>query len=242
MALYLIATGVFKVLNIVNRTQRLFLLNLLTVSLFQLRTLLPYIGSPTEAGPMVNTLLFYHLVILAVLGVFLSCNQTRFIFTFLHIFKTPFLYVLFAGLLFAGFSVSLPYIALEAIDTLFSVTAPLALLVIGVVLGKYIYLIELDKYTFLIPGLILCSFLRLIISPLIAGLLVMIMGIEDSGLQRALVFSSGLPTGIFAGILVALYGQSDDKRFTLFCILFTNLLCWGSFPLLVIIVNRVFPV
>ncbi len=206
-----------------------------------LRFLQPYLGPPAQAVQTVNILLFYHLIILATLGIYLSYGIERVSINCIHIFQTPLIYMVFAGLLLCGFSGSLPYSFLETVDSLLDVTAPLALLIFGLIMGKYIFFLETEEYRGMIPGVLLCCFFRLIFSPVLALLLVKLMGIEDIVLLRGLVLSSGTPTGIFAALILAYYGKPNDKRFVILCILITSILALITIQLLLWIVNQWFP-
>ncbi|MDP8243619.1 MAG: hypothetical protein P9L94_06030 [Candidatus Hinthialibacter antarcticus] len=205
----------------------------------QLKLLWP---DANQGVPVVNTLIFFHLVTLATLGIYLCAGRERLLERFLDIFKTPFLYVIVVGLGLSIAHVELQYELLAAIDDLYTMAIPAALIISGIVFGRMVYFVQIDECFGLLPGIGLCLVLKLLISPLIALLIVSLMGIEDLYLKRALVLSSAAPTGVYAVMLAAFYGRAAEKRFTILCVSLGVLLSFLSIPLVQLAVNYYIPI
>lgn len=241
LGLLSVAYGVFKILNIGQQNRRLLLLNTLVAGFFWLQILQPFMGLPAQSGGILNALKFYNLILLSGVGIYLIGDQERFVSNLLRVFKTPLLYAGMLGLLFAGLKFPLPYAALDVFHKIQVACLPLGLLAVGVLLGRYVFFWEAAAYAGMFPSVLLCGVLRLVVSPLLAWMILRLMGIVDAGLQRALILMAGCPTGIMAGVLVSCYGRPNDKRFTVFCILISTLISLATLPILVEIVNRRFP-
>jgi malate permease and related proteins len=224
------------------RTRRLFLLSTLTVSIMSLMKMQPGLGEPSEALQTVTILSFFHLAFLSFVGVFLAAGNDKISDNVPDIFKTPLPYIMAVGLLFSMTGVALPYDVLDFIDTFHNIVFPIALLTLGLMVGKYIYFFQFAEYSVLLPPLILCTFFKLIFSPALAMLIITLMGIDDVALQRALIITSGAPTGIFAAIIVSVYGRPNERRFVVLCILVTVLLSFLTLPVLHFFVDKFFPV
>jgi predicted permease len=239
--LYFPISGILKAIGFSTQTRHLFLLCMILSGQSYLRYLTPQIGAPAEALQTVNLLIFYQLALAAIFGIYLCLRKEKILLNFIELLKIPLLYAAAAGLLLAGFSDSLTYDFLNAINSLHNVSDPLILLIFGVIIGKYIFFFETKEYTGMFPGVFLCVFFKLIISPALALLIVELMGIDQLDLQRGLILSAGVPTGVIAAVLVSFYGQPQDRRFVVLCVLFTVLLSFATMPGLLWIVNRLFP-
>ncbi len=241
-ALYFLVSGLLRSIGFQTQARHLFLICIILGGQINLKYISPLLGAPAEAVQTINTLIFYQLLLIASLGIYLCAKQDKFLLNVIQLAKTPLIYAAILGLLLVKFSDSLTYNFLEAVDSLRDVTDPLALLIFGVIIGRYIYFFEVKEYTGMIPGIFLCVIFKLLISPALATLIVILMGIDQPILQRGLILSAGAPTGIFAAILVSYYGTSQDKRFALVCVLFTSILSLLTIPGLLWILNRWFPI
>ena len=161
---------------------------------------------------------------------------------FFDLFKTPFLYVIVIGLGLSLAHIELQYDLLDAIDDLYTMAIPAALIISGIVFGRMVYFVQIDESFGLLPGIGLCLAFKLLVSPLIALLIVSLMGIDDIYLKRALVLSSAAPTGVYAVMLAAFYGRAAEKRFTILCVSLGVLLSFLSIPLVQLAVNYYFPI
>ncbi len=240
-AIFLIAYKAFQFLDVSPRIHRLFLLTTVIISIFGLRRIQPLLGGP-EAVQTVNMIIFYHMLVVAVLGFYLSRDDRKDSGGISMVLCSPFIYALGAGLIFAVSKIEMPYLVLESIDSLHNVTIPLSLLLLGVVLGKYVFLVEMVDYAVLIPGLAIVIFFRMILSPALAMLLAPRVIMENVELQRALIYSSGVPTGLFAVALVCFYGKQNEKRFVALCVVLSTVVHYVTLPILTFLINRWFPV
>ncbi len=239
--LVLISRGIFAIFHIPKSIGKMYLINILIVNLLGLRHLQPQLGPPDQSVEVINVFIFFHLVILSTLGIFLASQKERLSESFLHILKTPLIYVLFLGLLFAGMNYTPRFEVLESVDKLLNALFPVALLIIGIVWGKHIYLVQIQEYLVFLPGLILCLIISMIISPLAAIAITYLMGLDNITIQRAFILSSGMPTGILAAVLVSYHRKSNERCFTVLCIFFTTLLSFILLPLLQTYVNWMYP-
>ncbi|MBD3266852.1 hypothetical protein GF373_09295 [bacterium] len=238
---YLLASGIFRLFDVPSRTRRLFILISLTVSIVTFQKIRPMLGEPGNALETIRILTFHHLVFLAFIGVYLGAGKERVNENLFQVFKTPLTYFIVFGLILAGMQVSLPYELLEFIDSFHTITLPLALLLLGIMLGKYIFFFQFRDYSVLYAAAIVCMLLRLIVSPALAMLITQLMGFDNVELQRALILTAGAPTGILAAVVVGVYGRSNEKRFTVLCIALTTLVSFITIPLLKLCVDYLFP-
>lgn len=208
-----------------------YIINAMLVGLSGVKQLKLLWPDASQGVPVVNTLSFFHLIILAILGVYLCSGRERLLERFFEIFKTPFVYVILVGLGLSIAHIELQYELLDAIDELYTMAVPAALIISGIVFGRLIYFVQLDECLVLLPGVGLCLLFKLILSPLIALLVVSMMGIEDLYLKRALVIATAAPTGVYAVMMAAFYGRAAERRFTVLCVLLGVLLSLASMPL-----------
>ncbi len=239
--LYLLAGKFLQYLELSPHIQCLYLINILIVGNAGLRQIPSWTGNPVEAAQSANTLFFYQLAILALLGIYLSGGYSRLSKNVSLILKTPLLYALLAGLILATAKTELPYNILGSIDFFHNAAVPLTLLLLGVIFGKYFYFTQLSEYSVLIPGLAACLAFRLVVSPVLAMAVTLLMGMDNVTLQRVLIVESGAPTGIFAAVLISFYGKQNETRFTVICILLTLLFSYLTHPIIHILLNRCFP-
>lgn len=239
--LILLSAGIFKLLNIPKNISRLYLLNVTLTSIIAIRRFQPMLEPPPDAFEIINSLIFYHFTISILLGYLFGSNRERLLERTFDLFKSPAIYALFIGILLAGFGYPLKYEILDGVDSLLHAFIPVALIVIGVIWGKHIYLLQAKDYTVLLPGLVICIVLRLIISPAIAIIITKLMAIDQPVLLRAYILSSAAPTGIFAALIVSFFGRSNEKRFTAFCIILTAIGSFMTIPLLVMLLNQIYP-
>ncbi len=240
-ALFLIAYKVFQFLDVSSRIHRLFLMNTIIISELALRQIQPLLGEPSQAAQIVNMIVFYYMLVFATLGLYLVEDERGTQEGIGSILKLPLIYALAAGLILAISKVEMPYLFLEAIDPLYKVALPLALVLAGILFGKYVFFVQIHEYRVLLPGLIAVVLFRMVLSPALAMLIAPLVTMENVELQRALILSSGAPTGLLALLIVSYYGRQNEKRFVVLCVLLTTIIHFGTLPLLYFLVNHWFP-
>ncbi len=240
--LFGLANQFFTVVGAALPMRHFYIINVMVIGFSGLNQLKLFWPDSNQGVPVVNTLFFFHLVILATLGVYLCSGRERLIERFTEIFKTPFVYALVIGFGFSLAQIELQYELLEAIDDLYTMAFPAALIFCGVVFGRMVYFVQIDECFGLLPGVGLCLLFKLIVSPLLALVVVALMGIEDIYLKRALVLSCAAPTGVYAVMLAAFYGRAMEKRFTVLCVALCVLFSFLSVPLVKLAVNYYLPI
>lgn len=215
---------------------------ILIVSLTGLRRLQPLWPELSDGVQAVNTLIVFHLMIAATLGVFLCAGGDRWMKRFTTVLSTPYLYLFAIGIVLAGMKIELPYPWLESVDVLFSMAAPMALLIAGLMFGRHFHFLQIDQYLSMLPALGFCIIFRLIVSPLLALLIVLMMGIDDIHLKRALVLASAAPVGVFAAILAAFFMKPNEKRFSIVCVILCLAASYASTPLVEWAIDYYLPV
>lgn len=241
-ALFLIAYKVFQYLDVSPRIHRLFLMNTVIVSTVALRQIQNLLGDPGTATQTINTIIFYHMLVFATLCIYLCEDERSSNEGIGRLLKTPLIYALAGGLILAIFKIEIPFKLMESIDPLYNVANILALLVVGILIGKYVFLVQISEYGVLLPGLIAVIFFRLVLSPALAILIAPLVTLENVDMQRALILASGAPAGLWAGVLVSYFGKQNEKRFVALCIVLSSLLHLLALPILKILVNRWFPI
>lgn len=109
---------------------------------------------------------------------------------------------------------------------------PLNLLMLGLIVGKGFYVLDYESYQRMVPAVVLSAFLRLVFSPVLGLVLILLLDIEGQ-LAKSLLIHTAMPTAIYVSIFVAYYGQASDKRFAALCIVFSTLVSLLTVPLLV---------
>jgi len=241
-AMYFLVSQILYLFNTSQRLRHLYLLNVLVVSLFTLRSIQPFLGEPAQAVQTIQILIFFHMVILAVLGIYLSMDTEAALGGFLEILRTPLIYTLIAGLIFSGFKVELPFEILNAVDSLMNTGMHLAVVLVGLVIGKYIFFLQYKEYAVLLPAIIFCVVIRLLVSPALAWGLTVLMNFDDAALQRSVILASGAPTGALAVLVICVYGKVNERRFTALAVFASSVLSYLSLPLLHFILNTLLPV
>lgn len=241
-ALFLIAYKIFQYLDVSPRILHLFLMNTIIASTMALRYIQTFLSDPGKAAQTVNTIIFYYMFVLATLCVYLCDDERKSHEGISKIFKTPLIYALLGGLILAICKVEIPYRLTEAIDPLYNGANALALLLVGILIGKYVFIVQIADYVVLLPGLIAVLFFRLILSPALAILIAPLVTQDNVEMQRALIMSSGAPTGLWAAVLVSYYGKQNEKRFVALCVVLSTLLHFIALPILNLLVNAWFPV
>ncbi|MDX9754494.1 MAG: AEC family transporter, partial [bacterium] len=223
------------------RTRRLFLLMTMSVSILTLQKLQPFLGNPLESVQTVKALVFFHLAFLCTVGLYLGGGRTRSVDNAYQILKNPMVYFFGIGFVLAGLGTTLPNEILEFIDSLYKVMIPLSLVVMGLMLGRYVYFFQMQEYGLLFGPLLVCIVFQLFLSPLLAWIITHMMGFEDIELQRALILSSGAPSGILAALIACVYGRSNERRFAILCVFLTTILSMATLPFWFYLLNRWLP-
>lgn len=244
--LFFISYYAFNYFDVPARTKRIFLLSTLTASVVAIQKIVPLLGEPAETAQTINTILFFHLSFLGLLGIFLGAGNERSSENVPQIFKTPLFYLMILGLILTSVKFSVPqavsFEIMSFIDTFNKFALPLALLIVGIMIGKYVIFLQIQEYAVLFLPLIICCFLRLVVSPLLAMLITKMMGFDEVDLQRSLIITSGTPTGELAAVIVSFYGRSNEKRFVVLCVIFTVLLSFFTLPTICSIADRWYPI
>ena len=244
--LFFVSYYAFNYFDVPARTKRIFLLSTITASIVVIQKIQPLLGEPVETALTVNMILFFHLSFLALLGIFLGAGNERSSENVPQIFKTPLFYLMVLGLVLASVKIAVPqavsYEIMSFIDTFNKFALPLALIIVGIMIGKYVLFLQIQEYAVLFLPLIICCFLRLVFSPLLAMFITKLMGFSEVDLQRSLIITSGTPTGELAAVIVSVYGRSNEKRFVILCVIFTLLLSFFTLPTLCSIVNWLYPI
>jgi predicted permease len=209
----------------------LYLLVTVMVSAYGVWNLQPLWTAPNDGFESINSMIFFHALLFAVLGVYWAHEEGNWFTDLTAIAKTPLAYAIIAGLGFAVYQTEIPFALLQEIDQVYGITVPFALLIAGVVWGRYVYLVEFQEYLGLLPGLGLCLLFRLVISPLLAIGIVAAMGIQEAPLRNFLVACSAAPTSVLVLVLVSVYRKSREVRFVVLFWLLSSLLSLLALPL-----------
>lgn len=121
----------------------------------------------------------------------------------LEVLKVPMLYAVIAALLLKSLNIKIWTPLWFSLDSLGKGLVPLALVTLGAQLAKH-------KFTLSYSSRVYCSnFIRLIVSPALAYLLVLLMGIHGEAAQ-ILIISSAAPTAVNAVLLAIQYGREPE--------------------------------
>ncbi len=118
----------------------------------------------------------------------------------LAMFKVPLFHAIILAAIWRGFALPLPEIIFKAIDIVGQAAIPGLLILLGMQLGRTRFQGEL-------PAISVSSFLRLVLSPIIAILLCRLLGIQ--GLPRNVLI---LQTSTPAAVIPLLYAVNYDAR------------------------------
>lgn len=109
---------------------------------------------------------------------------------------------------------------------------PLNLMMLGMIIGKNVYFIDVESYRRMLPAMGVSAFMRLIFSPILGLVLIQVMKIQGQ-LAKTLLLHTAMPTAVYVAIFVSFYGQPTDKRFAAMTIVFSTILSLITVPLLI---------
>lgn len=115
----------------------------------------------------------------------------------LDVLKVPMIYTIILALMLRGFDIKVFPPIWNAMSSLGNAMVPMALICLGAQLAE-------TTYSFKIPKVYLSNFIRLIISPLIAYVLVLLLGMKGVAAEVAII-SSAAPTAVNAVLLAIRY-------------------------------------
>lgn len=120
-----------------------------------------------------------------------------------NILKLPIVYVMILAVLLRQFSITIPNAQIETLNYLSKAVVPLALITLGAQL-------EETKFNFKDLSVYLSNFLRLLVSPILAYILCLIMGIDDKITRDVLIIGASTPTAVNSVLLaIEFKGDSD---------------------------------
>lgn len=120
----------------------------------------------------------------------------------IEMLKVPMIYAVILAMLFREFNVPVATPITNALESLGNGMVPLALITLGAQLAE-------TKYSFKIPKVYLSNFIRLIVSPLIAYMLVLILGLKGVAAEVAVIASSA-PTAVNSMLLAIRYDNEQN--------------------------------
>ena len=141
------------------------------------------------------------------------------------------------GFLFALLGISLGPSITSTLEPLSQAAAPFTFLLLGILIGKEFYLFELPSLTPTLFAVGIATILRLVVSPILAVVLTKLMSEIDASLGRMLILHTAMPTSALTAVLLAFYGQTNDKRYVALCIIATVLLSCVTIPLVLLFVG-----
>ena len=118
----------------------------------------------------------------------------------IEMFKVPLFHAIILAVIWRGFALPLPEIIFKVIDIVGQAAIPGLLILLGMQLAR-------TKFIGDLPAISLSSFLRLVISPLVAILLCQLLGIQ--GMPRNVLI---LQTSTPAAVIPLLYAVNYDTR------------------------------
>ncbi len=217
------------------------LLMIMVPSMLGLRVIQNSITPGAESNQYIVMISFYEAVIASCLGVYLVHAQRGFLYGLRRIVYYPLGYAVFIGFGFALFQYQPPYEVTDTISRLSAAAIPAAVIITGMAFGKSIYLIDFSSYIHHLPGALLCAALRLIVSPLMAWGIAGLMGIDNTGIFRAVVLAAGLPTGVFALVITGVTGKPEQHGFAALTVILTTILSFMTIPVLIYVLNHFYP-
>lgn len=120
----------------------------------------------------------------------------------LEMFKVPMIYCIVIALALRGLEIKVAMPILNAMNSLGSAMVPVALISLGAQLAE-------TKCSFKMPKVYFSIFIRLIISPILAYVLVLLLGLRGMAAEIA-VISSAAPTAVNS-VLLAIQYDSDPE-------------------------------
>lgn len=146
---------------------------------------------------------------------------------FIEMMKVPMIYTIIVAIVFREFRIPVAPGITSALESIGSGMVPLALITLGAQLAE-------TKYSFKVPKVYLSNFVRLIISPLLAYILVLVFGLKGVAAEVAVIASSA-PTAVNSMLLAIRY--DNDKDFasqtvflsTVFCPITVSLVVFFTF-------------
>jgi len=120
----------------------------------------------------------------------------------LEVMKVPMIYCIIIALALRGTGIKVAEPIMNSMSSLGSAMVPVALISLGAQLAE-------TKYSFKMPKVYFSNFIRLIISPILAYILVIILGLRGMAAEIA-VISSAAPTAVNSVLLAIQYDSDPD--------------------------------
>lgn len=185
-------------------------------------------GDAGEARAMI-----YFVITVAVsntLGVFLASSGTVSARRALgNVLRVPLPYAVVLGFVLNGADVALPTPVGHAVELLAQAAIPAMLTVLGLQLSQASLQVKTLRTALLAAGM------RLTVAPLIALLLVALVGMDGVARQVSLV-QAGMPTAVIGGVLATEFGGREDAEFVTSVILLSTVLSMVTLSVLLSLV------
>lgn len=120
----------------------------------------------------------------------------------IEVLKVPMIYCIIIALVLRGMGIKVAAPVMNAMTSLGSAMVPVALISLGAQLAE-------TKYSFKMPKVYFSNFVRLIISPMLAYVLVLLLGLKGMAAEVA-VISSAAPTAVNSVLLAIQYDSDPD--------------------------------
>ncbi|MFH1743422.1 MAG: hypothetical protein ABIH23_30835 [bacterium] len=231
-ALWVLSASTLKLLHLPQRTHSLVLLTVLLSHPYLVPAQIFYVVAGNSSANAIETayrIFEVALVSIAVVGMYLGSQESSVTERLFEMIRLPIAPLAILAFLLGLLGVSLSPAILSILTPASQGAMPLTFLLLGIMIGRGLYLFELLSLTQMLVAVAIAAVLRLILSPVIAFLLIKVMPIEPS-LGRLLVIHTAMPTAAFASIFVAFYGQPPDKRYVALCILITGIISCITIP------------
>lgn len=191
-----------------------------------------FIGIPLVQMTLGNEAVFYVSSFVALLNILqwtygvLLLTKDRKCLSFQKIRTNPIVLSFLGGLILFFLPISLPEILNGPIRTLASMNGPLAMIVLGTYLAQIpLKSLWTDRIAYK------CSFVRLIVIPLLTILLLLIFPSEFHTLKLTVLIAASAPVGSNVAIFAQLYDQDYLSAVREICL--STLLCIVTMPLLI---------
>lgn len=239
--LYWITKGLFILSKFTPSLHHLNLLFVLIPSVQGLRVIQNSVSLQADSNLLISMISFYETVIAASIGVYLIHAHQGLTTGLRRIVMNPLIYAVLLGIGFAVAKYQPPYELTGTVDRLYAATMPVAVILTGMAFGKSIYLIDKNSFLPYLPGALLCAVFRLMVSPLLAWAVTYWMGMDNTAVIRGVILASGLPTGIFAMVITGVYGKQEQQGYAAFVIVITSLFSFITIPLLIMLIDKYYP-
>ncbi len=236
-ALWIVTIPVLRIMNLPQRTFPLILLTVLFPHPFLFPpSLCPVVFGQVDPAAVNSLYHIFHLTLLAfvTIGVFLATPNLFGLDRIIDFVRFPIAPLAILGYALALLGVQVSPTIRETITPFSQCVPPITFLLLGVLIGKGLYLFELPSLTPMLVAAAAATFLRLVVSPALSFGILRFMPIE-AGLARLLIIHTAMPTSVLIAILAGYYGQPGDKRYVVICTLVTVLLSLLTLPVVALL-------